>query len=71
MVVGEKSHRNAGVGYRKVLNKRDPLDHLILELGQNGILDVSVVGIGTEPPAPVARGYSRKSLPSKGKHTSH
>jgi len=69
MVVGEKRHQKVqAVGFQKVLNKKDPFDQLILELGQKGVLDVSVVGIGEEQ-QPLHE-YSRKSLPSKGKHTS-
>jgi hypothetical protein len=71
MVVGEKNHQKTqGVGYQKVLNKKDPFDQLILELGQKGVLDVSVVGINDKQTTPPANEYSRKSLPSKGKHTS-
>ena len=71
MVVGEKRHQKTqGVGYQKVLNKDDPFDQLILELGQKGVLDVSVVGIGNDQPTPEAHEYSRKSLPAKGKHSS-
>ena len=50
MVVGEKSHQKLSERmYRKVFNKNDPFDRLIMELGQNGILNVCVVGIGNEP----------------------
>jgi len=70
-VVGEKRHLHAKrVKYQRVLNKNDPFDQLILELGQTGVLDVSVVGIGAEPPVGVTDGYSRKAVPSRGKHTS-
>jgi hypothetical protein len=71
MVMGEKSQSNkVGRGYQKVLNKKDPLDHLIWELGQTGVLDVSVVGIGQEHQVQVVKQYSRKSVPHRGKHTS-
>lgn len=70
MVVGEKSHRSAGVGYRKMLNKQDPLDHLILELGQRGVLDISVVGLGKEGHAEVVQKYSRNTVAHRGKHSS-
>jgi hypothetical protein len=71
MVVGEKRPQKVhGVGYQKVLNKKDPFDQLILELGQNGVLDVSVVGIGDEPSKPRSEDYSRKSIPHMGNHSS-
>ena len=70
-MVGEKRHLHAKrVKYQRVLNKNDPFDQLILELGQTGVLDVSVVGIGAEPSVGVTDEYSRKSVPSRGKHTS-
>jgi hypothetical protein len=71
MVVDIKHHQKAhGVRYQKVLNKKDPFDQLILELGQSGVLDVSIVGIGEAQSTPQSKEYSRKSLPQKGKHTS-
>ena len=71
MVVGEKSHqKGSDVKYRKVLNKKDPFDQLIMELGRKGVLDVCVVGIGEEPSIPTEREYSRKPVPPRGKHTS-
>jgi hypothetical protein len=71
MVVGEKSHHKASdVKYKKVLNKNDPFDQLIMELGQKGVLDVCVVGVGKEPSVPPEQEYSRKPVPPKGKHSS-
>ncbi len=71
MVVGEKNHQKASdVKYKKVLNKNDPFDQLILELGQKGVLDVCVVGIGEEPVVLPENEYSRKPVPPRGKHTS-
>ena len=71
MVVGEKNHHKASeVKYKKVLNKKDPFDQLIMELGQKGVLDVCVVGIGQEPSVPTGQEYSRKPVPPRGKHTS-
>ncbi len=47
MVVGEKSHQKlSNRMYRKVFNKNDPFDRLIMELGEKGDLNVCVVGIG-------------------------
>ena len=59
-----------GTGYRKILNKRDPLDHLILEFGKTGVLDVGVIEVGKEKHGYSEKAYSRKSLPHRGKHTS-
>jgi hypothetical protein len=71
MVVGGKRHQKAHeVRYQKVLNKNDPFDQLILELGRTGVLDVSVVGIGEDHTTPQMDEYSRKSIPQKGRHTS-
>jgi hypothetical protein len=71
MVVDVKRNQKAhGVGYKKVLNKKDPFDQLILELGQTGVLDVSIVGIGDKASTPLEHEYSRKPVPQKGKHTS-
>ena len=48
MVVGEKSSQKSSDGtYKKVLlNISDPFDKLIMELGQKGVLNVCVVGVG-------------------------
>jgi hypothetical protein len=71
MVVGEKNHQKASdVKYRKVLNKKDPFDQLIMELGEKGVIDVDIVGIGEEPSIPTERKQSRKPVPSRGKHRS-
>jgi hypothetical protein len=71
MVVGEKNHqKESEVKYRKVLNKNDPFDQLILELAKTGTLDVTVVGIGTENKQHPEHEYSRKPLPRHGKHSS-
>jgi hypothetical protein len=71
MVVGKKNHHKASdVKYEKILNKKDPFDQLIMELGQKGVLDVHVVGIGEEPSIPTVLGHSRKPVPSQGKHLS-
>jgi hypothetical protein len=71
MVVGEKNHQKlSDRKYRKVFNKDDPFDQLIMELGQKGVLDVCVVGIGGEETKHPEQGYSRKPTPPKGKHTS-
>jgi len=71
MVVGETNHQKlSDRKYRKVFNKNDPFDRLIMELGRKGILDVCVVGIGNEQTKHPEHEYSRKPVPPKGKHTS-
>ena len=70
MVMGDKNHRKmADRKMRKVLDKNDPFDQLIMELSQKGVLDVCVVGIGPESVGTPAHEYSRKPVP-RGKHTS-
>jgi len=71
MVMGHKNHqKSSDAKVRKALNKNDPFDQLILELGQKGVLDVCVVGIGDDSQAPATHEYSRKPVPPKGKHSS-
>lgn len=71
MVMGESSQKKgSNEKYKKVLNKDDPFDQLIIELGQKGVLDVCVVGIGNEPAKPDNHAYSRKPVHHRGKHSS-
>jgi hypothetical protein len=71
MVVGEKSsQKTTDERFRKVLNKNDPFDLLILNLAKTGILDVAVVDIGLKTKGFSGHQYSRKSLPRHGKHSS-
>lgn len=71
MVVGEKNHQKLSDRmYRKVFNKNDPFDQLIMELGQKGVLDVCVVGIGAEQTKHPEQDYSRRPAAPKDKHTS-
>jgi len=71
MVMGEKSHQKiSDERYKQVLNKNDPFDQLILELGQKGVLDVCVVGIGQESGNAPEHRYTRKPVPPRGKHSS-
>ena len=56
--------------FKKVLNKNDPFDQLILNLAKTGLLDVAVVDIGVKTKEFSDRHYSRKSLPPHGKHSS-
>jgi len=57
--------------YTRLLNKNDPLDRRILELAEKGKLNVEAVKVheNSESRYPFD-GYSRKSLPHRGKHTS-
>jgi len=65
MVVRQKHHeRQVKVGFKKVLNKEDPFDRLILDLGKQGVLDVSVVGLDDYQGRP----YSQKPVVHRGKH---
>lgn len=70
-MVGEKRllHEKK-VKYERVLDKHDPFDQLILELGRTGVLDISVVSIHDESSDAMIGEYSRKPVPSRGKHTS-
>jgi len=61
----KRSHRKL----RKVLDKTDPFDQLIMELAQKGTLDVCVVEIGQASPIPELQ-YSRKPIPYQHKYTS-
>jgi hypothetical protein len=63
-------HKMSDDKYKKVLDKDDPFDQLIMELASKGILDVSAVEIQQESLAPDSQEYSKKLLPHKGKHAS-
>jgi hypothetical protein len=47
--------------YKKVLNKNDPFDQLIMELAQKGVLDVCVIELRQEPSVPEAHNYTEKT----------
>jgi len=47
--------------YKKVLNKNDPFDQLIIELAQKNVLDVCVVEIRQEPSVPETPNYPQKT----------
>ena len=71
MGMGEKSHqKTTDERFKKVLNKNDPFDQLILGFAKTGILDVTVVGLGLQRKGLTERAYSRKTLSRQGKHTS-
>ncbi len=71
MVVGEKSHHKlSDRKIRKVLDKNDPFDQLIIELAEKGVLDVCAVDIDSEQTKHPEHVYSRRPTPPKGKHTS-
>ncbi len=55
--------------YRKLLNKKDPLDKQILELTKKGELDIKIVELKEDIKDPSEK-YSYKSLPHRGKPTS-
>ena len=44
MVVDEKNNsRQLGIDFKKMLNKKNPLDHLILEFGKEGVLKAAIL----------------------------
>lgn|GEM_PF-3026214 len=55
--------------YKKLLNKKDPFDKQILKLVKHGELTIGVVQI-REPNEYNTDGYSKRSLPHRGKYTS-
>ena len=55
--------------YKKLLNKKDPLDKQILELTKKGELNIKIVELKEEIKKPSEK-YSHKSLFHRGKHTS-
>jgi len=61
--MGEKNHqKRSNHKLKKVLNKNDPFDQLIIELVQKGELNVGVVGIGQESSIPKTHEYSWKTV---------
>jgi hypothetical protein len=71
MVMAKKNHQKMSNNkYKKVLNKNDPFDQLIMELAQKGILDVCAVELGQESSVPETHEYSRKLVLHRGKLTS-
>jgi hypothetical protein len=66
----EQKNRHEWQGdYKRLLNKKDPLDKQILKLVKQGELKIGVVEI-KEPTEDYTDKYSRPSLPNRGKHTS-
>ena len=55
--------------YKKLLNKKDPIDKQILELTKKGELDIKIVELEEDIKNPSGK-YSYKNLPHRGKHTS-
>lgn len=71
MVMAEKNHQKMSNNkYKKVLNKNDPFDQLIIELAQKGTLDVCALEIGQESLDSKTHEYFRKLVPHRGKHSS-
>ena len=71
MIMSGKDHQKRSYRkLRKVLNKTDPFDQLIMELAQKGTLDVCVVEIGQASSIPEPQGYTRKPLHYQHKYTS-
>lgn len=63
------SEKKTAAEVKKLLNTKEPLDNLILELSEQGELKIDVVQI-KEPPEPSSDGCSARSLRHRGKHTS-
>ena len=55
--------------YKKLLDRREPLDKLILELVNKGELDIGFVEVNDSKDHQLKK-YSRNSIPHRGKHTS-
>jgi len=67
-MAGKKNHQKlSNRKYRKVINKNDPFDRLIMELGEKGILSVCVVSIGNRQMKDTGHRYSRKPSSPKDK----
>jgi len=70
MMMGQKIHKKKDeMDYRKVLDRTDPFDQLIMELGRGGVLDISVVPVGQDQPPEQTSTYNKKMLSSRGKHS--
>ena len=69
MAVGEKKYKKLSERmYRKVFNKDDPFDQLIILLAKKGVLNICAIDIGREPGKHPR--YFRKPNPLKEKHSS-
>ena len=70
MVMGPKTHKKKDeMDYRKVLDRTDPFDQLIMDLGRGGVLDIGVVAVGQDQQPEEATSYNKKVLPPKGRHS--
>jgi hypothetical protein len=70
MVMGAKPQKKKDeVDYRKVLDKTDPFDQLLMELGRGGVLDISVVPVGKDYQPEETSTYNKKVLHPRGKHS--
>ena len=63
------NNKKLGADYKKLLNKKDPIDKQILKLAKQGELKVDVVWMDKEKKH-FSEKYSYKHLPPRGKHTS-
>jgi len=57
------------IEYKKLLNKKDPLDNQILKLTKKGELEIKIVELKEDIKKPSEK-YSHKNLPHRGKTTS-
>lgn len=63
-----KDEKKDEIDYRKLFNKKEPLDNLILELAKKGELEIGVVTIDDNKLQ--SDNYNVKSLKHRGRHTS-
>ena len=69
MKYGSKNEKLWESEYKKLLNKKDPLDKLIFQVATNKELKVDFVNVEGHDKDNLKK-YSRDSLPHRGKHTS-
>jgi len=63
-----RDEKKGEIDYKKLFNKKEPLDNLILELAKKGELEIGVVTIDDDKKH--SDSYNVKSLKHRGKHTS-
>jgi hypothetical protein len=68
-ITKDDSEQSFNDDYKKLLNKKNPIDKLILDLGVKGELEIGFVEV-EQGYDRLQEPYNRKSIPHKGKHTS-
>ena len=70
MAMGVKPQKKKDeMDFRKVLDTTDPFDQLLMELGKENVLDISVVPLEQNYHPDDTATYNRKILPKRGKHS--